>query len=435
MKKMNIIKFTAISLLLLAGSANQALADSWTYDKCASRAHTTDWSAANYGTLANAATSYEGWGYNASNNATAIFKWNGEHVISTDKKAIAGQNCATFAQYYLTKKVPSYSKWVHSGTFNLGTASSRLYHGCGLYIFDDTNTADNADLDVTVAQGNNTVGTNYLIKKFWSDNTDGDHVTDSQSKSWTWDNKAGTTDIDCSKYINFVFVVGNGTDADVTTGSEWAAWVESNVKDSLTYYRYITFDTNGGEGTEMAEQTIEGNGKLTANSYTRTGFKFAGWNTKADCLGAVHKDSTVYYATSTNKGPLTLYAQWGVDVNIDTTGTTVYFDKNFIVPQGVEVYGYTYSDGSLVPTAKISAGAILPANKGYLVKTSKAGTYTFITTVADSTAPTSDLAGTTTEIPTPAGKVYVWGKPEGYDYGWYRYIGTTIPGCKAYYIK
>ena len=83
----------------------------------------------------------------------------------------------------------------------------------------------------------------------------------------------------------------------------------------------VHFDANGGTGT-MADQAIPQNTdrNLNANTFTRTGYYFAGWNTQADGTGTSYADG----ATVRNLAYLsdiTLYAQW-------TDYYTVHFDKN-----------------------------------------------------------------------------------------------------------
>ena len=70
----------------------------------------------------------------------------------------------------------------------------------------------------------------------------------------------------------------------------------------------VTFNANGGEGT-MDAQTIyyDASADLTANTFTRTGYTFKGWNTKADGTGTSYADNASY--TMTTEGT-TLYAQW-----------------------------------------------------------------------------------------------------------------------------
>ena len=93
----------------------------------------------------------------------------------------------------------------------------------------------------------------------------------------------------------------------------------SNVKSNITLTAqwkantyYVKFNANNGSGS-MSNQTFtygtEQN--LTANAFTRTGYTFAGWNTKADGTGTSYTDKqSVSNLSSTNNATVTLYAQW-----------------------------------------------------------------------------------------------------------------------------
>jgi uncharacterized repeat protein (TIGR02543 family) len=78
----------------------------------------------------------------------------------------------------------------------------------------------------------------------------------------------------------------------------------------------VTFDENGGSGT-MTNQSASTATALTSNTFTRTGYTFAGWSTSA--AGSVdYLDGASYpFASST-----TLYAQWTANNN------TLTFDGN-----------------------------------------------------------------------------------------------------------
>ena len=86
-------------------------------------------------------------------------------------------------------------------------------------------------------------------------------------------------------------------------------------------YAAVTFNANGGTGT-MAPQVV-GSGEtvnLTKNAFTREGYTFTGWNTKADGSGTSVKDEGKVKVNSN----VTLYAQWS-----DGTATyTISFSSN-----------------------------------------------------------------------------------------------------------
>lgn len=83
-------------------------------------------------------------------------------------------------------------------------------------------------------------------------------------------------------------------------------------------YHINTDDVNAA-GTMANQEMVGGaNTALNANQFTRTGYKFGGWNTKADLTG-IHYDDEQEVS---GYGTLHLYAEWGL------TPYTVIFDKN-----------------------------------------------------------------------------------------------------------
>lgn len=78
------------------------------------------------------------------------------------------------------------------------------------------------------------------------------------------------------------------------------------INDSYQVYPVVSFDANGGNGT-MANQLRGTTGPLTTNTFTRSGYTFAGWNTVANGTGgAAYADGASYNFLSS----LALYAQW-----------------------------------------------------------------------------------------------------------------------------
>ena len=80
---------------------------------------------------------------------------------------------------------------------------------------------------------------------------------------------------------------------------------EFSIKTSYT----ITFNSNTGSGT-MNPQELSYNEatNLNANSYTKAGYAFNGWNTKSDGSGTSYADGQ----SVTDLGDITLYAQWSL---------------------------------------------------------------------------------------------------------------------------
>ena len=77
----------------------------------------------------------------------------------------------------------------------------------------------------------------------------------------------------------------------------------------------VCFDANGGKGT-MTDMSFayDQAQKLSANTFTREGYTFMGWNTKADCTGAAFVDELlVGNLTDENNDIVTLYAMWVIN--------------------------------------------------------------------------------------------------------------------------
>lgn len=83
-------------------------------------------------------------------------------------------------------------------------------------------------------------------------------------------------------------------------------------------YYTVHFNANGGSGT-MSDQTI-GVGQaqaLTANTFTRDGYYFAGWNTQANGTGTTYNDGHSVTDLAAANETFTLYAQWKEQVTAD----------------------------------------------------------------------------------------------------------------------
>lgn len=68
----------------------------------------------------------------------------------------------------------------------------------------------------------------------------------------------------------------------------------------------ITFDSNGGSGTMEPQRYETGKVALNANTYTKEGYDFVGWNTAPDGSGTSFPDKQPVSLSSN----ITLYAQW-----------------------------------------------------------------------------------------------------------------------------
>lgn len=109
-----------------------------------------------------------------------------------------------------------------------------------------------------------------------------------------WEVVSGGVDI-----VGDKFTIGNG-DVEVR-----ATFKEKGSTPTGQYT--ITFDPNGGEGTMDPQSFNAGeSATLNENKFTREGYTFGGWNTKADGSGTKVKDKAKVRLSSN----VTLYAQW-----------------------------------------------------------------------------------------------------------------------------
>ncbi len=109
------------------------------------------------------------------------------------------------------------------------------------------------------------------------------------------------------------------------TSAQWDSIRIADGNEYLTdarrhYYCTVSFNANGGSG-EMSAQTWFSELKLIlkSNAFTRDGYVFTGWNTKADGTGVSYADG----ATFTLTGDVTLYAQWAANISITTQPKSV----------------------------------------------------------------------------------------------------------------
>ena len=103
----------------------------------------------------------------------------------------------------------------------------------------------------------------------------------------------------------------------------YAQWTKETDDDIV-----ITYDANGGTGTLDAQTVKKGTEvTLSANTFTREGYTFTGWNTVADGTGTPYADKAKVALTEN----ITLYAQWEIKTYnitwVDGNGKTLQIDK------------------------------------------------------------------------------------------------------------
>ena len=153
-----------------------------------------------------------------------------------------------------------------------------------------------------------------------------------------------------------------GSTAGALTGT-WYAQAEP------TYYT-VRFDANKGSGTMASEAMTYDTAKaLTANTFTRSGYTFNGWNTKADGSGTAYADKTsVKNLTAASGGSVTLYAQWTANTN--TKYTVIHqqeqLDGTYKTVDTQNLTGTT--DTSVTPAVKSYTGFTAPSTQTITIK-------------------------------------------------------------------
>lgn len=120
---------------------------------------------------------------------------------------------------------------------------------------------------------------------------------------------------------------------------------------SLKSYN-VAFEANGGSG-EMASVTLLPGfpTHMPQNAFTRSGYKFIGWNTEKDGSGTSYANAEFVTDISTPGSTLTLYAQWYQGDMVDlSTLTGNYEAKNNDILTGTLSGNYkiTIKDGATV---------------------------------------------------------------------------------------
>lgn len=166
----------------------------------------------------------------------------------------------------------------------------------------------------------------------------------------------------------------------------YANWIEEDNK------YWIYYNANGGEGTMTRSICgVDADVTLKANTFTRKGYKFAGWNTKADGSGKSYKNKAVVKNLAKEGEGITLYARWTAEdvsykVNHYTETLTGEWDlyssedKRDVIGTVITTsflkkeisgftYGYSIVDGNEVTTAKVYNDGTLVVNLYYKMTT------------------------------------------------------------------
>ncbi len=170
-------------------------------------------------------------------------------------------------------------------------------------------------------------------------------------------------------------------------GGQWDSNNSNNYVASFTIDPVVTFKANGGTGSDYT-QIVKYNTStaLNANTFTRTGYTFAGWNTKTDGTGTSYTDKQKV----TLKANTTLYAQW----TEKTYSLTFKHDGNGTIQVG----GATVSSGSNASVNHFTAKTLVATpNTGYNFSSwTLSGSNTGAVTIGSTTTASTTIKATNT---------------------------------------
>ena len=190
-----------------------------------------------------------------------------------------------------------------------------------------------------------------------------------------WNTKADDSGTDYTNQQS----VKNLTSTDDAIVNLYAQWTANTYS--------VKYNGNGATSGTMANTTHTYNTAkaLRKNTYVRSGWKFIGWNTKADGTGTGYTDEkSVKNLTSVNNDTVNLYAQWDKAPSLTITHK-VFYENEISMNEWTTSYrmrnitATDQEDGSLTDEIKIVSDN---------VELDKAGSYEVVYEVTDSVGQT-----------------------------------------------
>lgn len=183
---------------------------------------------------------------------------------------------------------------------------------------------------------------------------------------------------------NIFYFMGENSQFAMVTASDTRSWIfNGNYAGNVTATAQwagnnyqVQYNANGGTGSMANTSHVYGtSSNLRANSFSRSGYTFTGWNTREDGTGtALANNASISTLTATNNGIVQLYAQWGeatytVIFNLnggtvqsgDFSNMTCARNTNYTIPSGtIAANGLIFlgwSTSSSATTATYTAGS------------------------------------------------------------------------------
>jgi len=133
-----------------------------------------------------------------------------------------------------------------------------------------------------------------------------------------------------------------------TSATLYAQWAK-NAKPPTPKVQVVTFNANGGKGA-MGSEGHPKLAPLTPNRYTRAGYTFLHWNTKANGSGITYANDAPYSFGAS----ITLYAQWKKNKTVVPPPA---------VPSGTQIGPFAVNSSTLSPALEAQIESLAVAAK------------------------------------------------------------------------
>ena len=311
---------------------------------------------------------------------------------------------AVFSIYSMTQSVPAYAKCRTTWGYQIGSRNTRHYSRVQLFENPDLESLKSMEVDFEV-NGGSGYYPNHRLSYLYNNSFANQPAYSPADGTYDieFDNLDGNSEANMSTYLMLTHV--SSSVSGQSDLNEQGLLKHLSRSDSWTYRKIVSFDANGGAGM-MADQMIDNSGMLTANTFTREGYTFAGWAT-APSGAVVYANGAAMTATSEDKGPVALYAVWtpiaytlsyelngGAATNPATYTTTETLTLNAPTKAGNTFIGWTGANGT-VPQTSV---AIIKGSTGektftaHWMSNAVSGTVALINAIGEVTYPTSGAA-------------------------------------------
>lgn len=310
---------------------------------------------------------------------------------------------AVFSIYGMTQSVPAYAKCRMTWGYQIGSRNTRHYSRVQLFESPDLESLKSMDVDFEVNGGSGNYPDHRLAYLYNNSFENQPAYSPDGTCDIEFDNLDGNSGANMSTYLMLTHV--SSSVSGQSDLNEQGLLKHLSRADNWTYRKIVSFDANGGAGM-MGNQMIDNSGMLTANTFTREGYTFAGWATAPN--GAVgYTDGQEVTATSEDKGPVALYAVWtpiaytlsyelngGTATNPETYTTTETLTLNAPTKADNTFIGWTGANGT-VPQTSV---AIIKGSTGektftaHWMSNTVSATVALIDAIGEVTYPTSGTA-------------------------------------------